>query len=77
MVLPLEIEIFYLQIALQDYITNEVVRQASLDQLLLLDEKYVHALEHMHVYQERIKREFDKKVKMQEFNIGDLVLKEN
>jgi len=31
----------------------------------------------MHVYQERIKRGFDNKVKIQEFNIGDLVLKDN
>ena len=44
---------------------------------MLLDEKWVHALEHMHVYQERVKWGFDKKVKIHEFNIGDLVLKEN
>ena len=31
----------------------------------------------MHIYQERIKQGFDKKVKIHEFNIGDLVLKEN
>jgi len=31
----------------------------------------------MHVYQECIKRGFDKKVKIREFNIRDLVLKEN
>jgi len=31
----------------------------------------------MHVYQDRVKRGFDKKVKEHEFNIGDLVLKGN
>jgi len=31
----------------------------------------------MRVYQDRIKRGFDKKVKVREFNIRDLVLKEN
>lgn len=38
-VLPLEIEIPSLRIALQDYIIDEATRQARLDQLLLLDEK--------------------------------------
>jgi len=75
LVLPLEIEIPSLWITLQDYITDEAARQARLDQLLLLDKKCIHALEHMCMYQERIKRGFDKKFKILEFNIGDLVLK--
>lgn len=75
--LPLEIEIPSLQITLQDYITDEVAHQTRLDQLLLLDEKRVNVLEHMHTYQICIKQSFDKKVKIYKFNIGYLVLKEN
>ena len=69
--LPLEIKIPSLWITLHDYIIDEVARQARLDQLLLLDERRIHALEYMQVYQEHIKREFDKKAKIPEFNIGD------
>lgn len=49
-ILPLEIEIPSLIIALQDYITDEATREARLDQLFLLDERRIHALEHMWVY---------------------------
>jgi len=70
----LEIEIPSLRIALQYYIIDEAVCQTRLDQLLLLDVR-VNALEHLRTYQNCIKRAFDKKVKIHEFNIGDLVLK--
>jgi len=54
-VLPLEIEIHSLQIYLQDYIIDEVTHQTRLDQLLLLDERRVNALEHLRTYQNHIK----------------------
>jgi len=73
----LEIEIPSLQITLQDYITDEVVCQTRLDQLLLLDERRVNVLEYLRTYQNHIKRAFAKKFIIHEFNIGDLVLKEN
>jgi len=43
----------------------------------LLDEKHINSLEHMWVYQDWIKYAFDKKVKTCEFEVRDLVLKEN
>lgn len=75
--LPLEIEIPSLRVTLQDYRTNEVAHQIRLDQLLLLDKRRIHTLEHMKTYQNCIKKAFDKKAKIHEFDIGDLVLKEN
>ena len=63
--------------SLQDYITNEAVHQTRLDQLLLLDERRVNALEHLRTYKNRIKQAFNKNFKIHEFNIRDLVLKEN
>ena len=48
-----------------------------LDQLILLDERRVNALEHLHTYQSCIKWAFDKNTKIHEFNIEDLVLKKS
>ena len=76
-ILPIELKIPSLRINLSEQISDEKIRQTRLDQLLLLDEKRINALEHMRVYQERIKRAFDKKALIREFKIGDLVLKEN
>ena len=42
---------------------------------MLLDERQVNAFEHMRTNQNHIKREFDKRAKIHEFNIGDIVLK--
>jgi len=53
--LPLEIEISSMRIALQYNIIDEVACQKRLDQLLLLYERRVNALEHMHTYQSCIK----------------------
>ena len=76
-ILPIELEIPSLRINLSEQISDEEIRQIRLDQLLLLDEKCINALEHMRVYQERIKWAFDKRALIHEFEIGDLVLKEN
>jgi len=56
---------------------DKATHQMRLYQFFLLDERQVNALEHMHTYQSRIKRAFEKRIKIYEFNIGDLVLKEN
>jgi len=42
-----------------------------------LDEKRIKAIEHQKIYHARLKRAFDKKIKPKEFNMGDLLLKEN
>lgn len=52
-------------------------RKARLQQLELLDEKRIKAIEHKNVYHAKLKREFGKKSKAKEFKVGDLVLKEN
>lgn len=76
-ILPLEIEIPSRRIALQNYITDETTHHMRLDQLILLDERRVNALEYLCTYQSCIKWAFDRKIKIHEFNIGDLFLKEN
>lgn len=41
----------------------------------LIDEKRLASICHGQVYQKRMKRAFDKKVRPREFQVGDLVLK--
>jgi len=48
-----------------------------LQQLEILDEKRIRAIEHQTVYHTKLKRAFGKNIKTKEFKIGDLVLKEN
>ena len=48
--------------------------QSSYDQLCMLDEKRLKAL--YHVYQRRLRKAFDKKVRTRDLKLGDLVLKE-
>ena len=49
--------------------------QARLDQLNLIDEKRLAAVCHGQLYQRRMKRAFDKKVRRREFQEGELVMK--
>ncbi|RDX85486.1 hypothetical protein CR513_33325, partial [Mucuna pruriens] len=49
--------------------------QQRFDQLNLIEEKRLTALCHGQLYQQRIKRAFDKKVKPRVFQKGDMVLK--
>ena len=62
---------------MNDFIPLDEKRRARLVKLESLDEKRVHTLEHMRIYHNRIKRAYGKKIKLKEFNVGDLVLKEN
>ena len=50
-VIPLEIEIPSLRIALKDIMKESQVWEAKMNQLEALDEKRVHALEHLRAYQ--------------------------
>lgn len=43
----------------------------------MLDEKRIRASEHQKVYHAKLKGSFGKKIKAKEFNMGDLVLKDN
>lgn len=42
-----------------------------------LDEKRINALEHLRIYQKRIKKVYGKNITPREFKFGDLVLEEN
>ena len=50
--------------------------QSRYDQLCMLDEKRLKALYHIHGYQRRFRKAFDKKVRTRDLKLGDLVLKE-
>lgn len=76
-IIPLELEISSLRIFLQGDIPYEEVRQARLQQLELLDEKRIRAIAHHKVYYAKLQRDFHKKIKIKEFKVDDLVLKEN
>jgi len=76
-VIPLEIEIPSLRIALKDIMKEPQVWEARMNQLEALDEKRVHALEHLRSYQQRISRAYGKKVTPKAFKVGDMVLQEN
>ena len=76
-IFPLELEIPPLRISLQGDILNEGARKVRLQQLELLDEKRIKAIDHQKVYHAKIKREFGNNIKDKEFNVGDIVLKEN
>ncbi|KAH9300873.1 hypothetical protein KI387_012456, partial [Taxus chinensis] len=45
--------------------------------LELLDEKRIRALNHLKVYQNKVSRGYNKWIIHWEFDVGDLVLKEN
>jgi len=51
--------------------------EARMNQLEALDEKRVHALEHLKTYQQRISRAYGKKVIPKAFKVRDMVLQEN
>ena len=73
-VLPLEIQIPSLCVALTTEMTNEEKHQLRLQELEVLDDKRLQAQQQIELYQARITRAFNKKIKEQTFKKGDLVL---
>ena len=73
-VLPLEIQISSLRISLATKITDAENDWLHLQELEVLDEKRLQAQQRIKLYQARISRAFNKKVKQQVFHTGDLVL---
>ncbi|XP_020271118.1 uncharacterized protein LOC109846304 [Asparagus officinalis] len=73
-VLPLEIQIPSLCIALATGMTTEESHQQRLAELEALDEKRLEAQQHIEFYRARISKAFDKKVKHRSFKEGELVL---
>ncbi|WJZ94854.1 hypothetical protein VitviT2T_013679 [Vitis vinifera] len=73
--LPVEIEMGSLRVALEQQIPEADWAQARFDQLNLLDERRLRAADHVRAYQRKMARAFKKWVKPRPLWIGDLVLK--
>ena len=74
-VLPVEIEVGSLRVALEHQIAKMDWLRARYNQFNLLDEKRLKVKNHMHAYQKKMVRAFRKRVKPRKFQKGDLVLK--
>ena len=72
---PIKLEIHSLQILLESQVSEADWVRARYDSLVLLDERLLNALYHVQIYQKRIERAFNKKVKPRNIKQGDLVLK--
>ena len=73
---PVELEIPSLRIVLESKLPEADWVQSRYDELVLLDERRLRALHHVQVYQKRIARQFNKRVKPRNIKEGDFVLKE-
>ena len=76
-VLPLEVEIPSLRVSLHGLITDEDHRAMRVHELETLDERRKVAFDHMRAYQKRMSTQYNKKVHPREFQVGELVLREN
>ncbi|KAG8478987.1 hypothetical protein CXB51_028873 [Gossypium anomalum] len=74
-VLPIEVEIPSLRILSEIKLDELEWIQSRYDQLNLIEEKRLKAIHHGQMYQKRMMRAYDKKVRPREFHEGDLVLK--
>ena len=74
-VLPVEIEMRSLRVALEQQISETEWAQSHYDQLSLLDERRLRATDHFQAYQRKMTSAFRKRVKPKKFQKGDLVLK--
>ena len=74
-VLPVEIEMRSLIVALEQQISEAEWVQSRLDQLSLLDERRLRAADHIQAYQRKMARVFKKRVKPRPLQRGDLVLR--
>nr|XP_012466145.1 unnamed protein product [Gossypium raimondii] len=74
-VLPLEVEIPSLRVLAELKLDEAEWIQSQYDQLNLVEEKRLKAIRHGQMYQKRMMRAYNKKVRPREFYEGDLVLK--
>ena len=74
-ILPVEIEMGSLRVALEQQISEAECVQSRLDQLSLLDERRLRAADHIQAYQRKMARAFKKQVKHRPLLRGDLVLR--
>lgn len=74
-VLPVEVEIPSLRVLMDVKLDEAEWVQTRYDQLNLINEKRLASICHGQLYQKKMKRSFDKKVRPRNFQVGDLVLK--
>ncbi|RDY07344.1 hypothetical protein CR513_08558, partial [Mucuna pruriens] len=74
-VLPIEVEIPSLRVLAKVELDESEWVQSRLDQLNLIEEKCLTTVCHRQLYQQRMKNTFNRRVKLQVFKEGDLVLK--
>jgi len=74
-ILPFEVKIPSLRVLMETKLEEAEWVQTRYDQLNLIDEKRLVAICHGQLYQNRMKKAFDKKFRPQEFHEGDLVVK--
>jgi hypothetical protein len=73
-VLPLEVQIASLRVAIHENLTEDEAAEICLTELDGLEEKRIQALHKLEAYQARVSRAFDKRLKRRSFKQGDLVL---
>ena len=76
-VLPIEVKIPTLRISMKGLITDEDYKIAQLQELELLNECWQVAYDHLRTYQKHMSKSYNKKVKPCDFQLDDLVLREN
>ena len=74
-VLPIEVHISSLRIMKDAGLSEDDWIQTRLDQLNLIDEKRLTAVFQGQAYQKRMIKDFNKKVRRQVYQVGDLVIK--
>ncbi|RVW62716.1 hypothetical protein CK203_060348 [Vitis vinifera] len=74
-VLPIDIEMRSLRVALEQHVSEAEWVQSRYDQLSLLDDKRLRAANHAQAYQRKMTRAFRKRVRLRKFQRGDLILK--
>ena len=72
---PIEVEISSMRVLMEAKLTETEWCKNIYDELNLIEEKRMIALCHGQLYQQRIKKAFDRKVRPHVFREGDLVLK--
>ena len=76
-VLPIETEIKSLRVVMEVKTSESEWARKRYNHLISLDEKRMSALFHTQIYQRRIARAFNKKVKPEKIKAGDMVLKQS
>jgi len=74
-VMPLEVEIPSLRVLIDSKLDEVEREKVRYEQLKLISEKRIVAIYHHQLYQRRMAKSYNKKVRPREFHEGDLVLK--